>query len=356
MRTCALLLTLALLAAAPAAARQRLRCHDRVDEAHPFTITVEGEPATGHYALPQGRPTGLVTFAHGYGHTSASWVEHAKWAAEELGVVALAMDYRGTEIIPRPGDVPTSRGWRVAEGAADTIAAAQRFQSDCRIAGTITNFGVSMGGNTSGLIAAAGATRADGDTPLFDWWVDVEGATNVAETYLQARVLAPVNATAANAVVDIEAEMGGPIEEVPEVYARRSVVTRADDIAASRVRGVVLVHAVDDGLVGHNQSREMVEALRMVDVPTEMYTVSFRDEDSERDTSATGHLAGRVDPAYTSPLAGHASERSTTHVVMETALARLVALHRDGRFAADCHREFHIDGTGTTPPLGECVG
>ena len=29
--------------------------------------------------------------------------------------------------------------------------------------------------------------------PLFDHWIDIEGAVNVIETYLGARLLAPVN-------------------------------------------------------------------------------------------------------------------------------------------------------------------
>ena len=350
-----LLLTLLCLTvvatSAPAAAAPVRRCTDKRDTAVAFSIPVDGEEATGRYALPASTPTGMVTFAHGYGHTSASWEEHLRRTADELGVIAVAMDYRGTEIIPREGDVPTSRGWRVAEGAADTIAAAQMFEALCPGLGTITNMGVSMGGNTSGLIAAEGATRADG-SPLFDYWINVEGATNVIETYNEARLLAPANATAANAAADIEQEMGGTFEEVPEVYAERAVVTRAADIAAGGVRNVIMVHGLDDGLVPPNQTREMATALRAEDVPTVVTTVSLRDDQTEQDTTITGYAGGQLDPDYVSPLAGHASERSTTHMVMREAWGTLAAIHT-GTWL-DCDGDWHWD-SATGMRTGACV-
>ena len=343
----------ALVAPATAATARpaTLGCSDVSDEALDFAIEVEGDEASGHYALPAGDPVGMVTFAHGYGHTSASWTEHLRNAARDLGVIAVAMDYRGTTIVPRHGDIPSSRGWRVAEGAQDTIAAAQMFEAACAGLGTITNFGVSMGGNTSGLIAAAGATRADG-SPLFDYWINVEGATNVIETYFEARTLAPANATAANAVADIEEAFGGTFEEVPEVYQERAVVTRADDIAASGVRNVIMVHGVDDGLVPPNQTREMATVLRREGVPTVVTTVTFRDEQTEQDTTITGYAGGQLDPDYRSPLAGHASERSTTHMVMRSALGDLASIYTAAW--TDCDGEWHLDGV-TGMRTGHCV-
>ena len=332
-------------AALPEQAQAPVRCVDHRDEAVAFSVPVDGEEATGFYALPDTPPTGMVTFAHGYGHTSASWIEHLNRTADELGVIALAMDYRGTVITPREGDVPTSRGWQVAEGAADTIAAATLFEKACAGLGTITNFGVSMGGNTSGLIAAAGATRSDG-TPMFNYWINVEGATNVIETYNEARALAPANKTAANAAADIEREMGGTFEQVPEVYQERAVVTRAGDIADSGVTNVLMVHGLDDGLVPPNQSREMATALRAEGVPTWLTTVSQRDAQTEQDTTITGYAGGQADPDYRSPLAGHASERSTTHMVMRTAFDALTRIHT-GDWAT-CDGEGHLAAAAGT--------
>ena len=342
------LLLVALVAALllpSAAARATEGCSDAEDVAIPFKVTVDGEDATGRYALPASAPTGLVVFSHGYGHTSASWEHHLRNAANDLGVIAVAMDYRKTEIFPREGDVPTSRGWRVAEGAADGIAAAQQFEAACPGLGKIVNFGVSMGGNTSGLMAAEGATRADGVTPLFDYWFNIEGATNVTETYHEATAAAPVNAYAANAKKDIEDEMGGTFAQVPEVYRERSVVTRADDIKASGVKRVVLVHGLDDGLVPYNQSREMAAALLAADVRYDFYTVSRRSAESERDTTISGTVLSNFDPTYTSPLAGHASERSTTNIIMRLALDRLTSLYL-GEDNPKCIREIHVDGAG----------
>lgn len=294
-------------------------CVDDVDAAPAYAVDIDGEPATGVVAFPDADPTTLVVFAHGYGHDSGSWVDHARWAAAELGAAAVAMDYRGTAEVD--GAI---RGWRVREGAEDSIAAARDLEARCDGFEEIVLFGVSMGGNASGLALAAQPTRLDGTTPLFDWWFDVEGAVNVVETYHGARVLAPANGFAANARADIEAEMGGTFEEVPEVYADHAVVNRIDDIAASGVRGVYVVHAVEDGLVPVNQALEATALLRQAGVTTELTLHTTRDE-GEGGTTITGYT-GQDE----SPLAGHASETSTTHVVMRSALDRLQALVVDG--------------------------
>jgi predicted alpha/beta-hydrolase family hydrolase len=329
----------------PTAAHASHGCTDGDDGALPLTLTVAGEPATGSYALPATTPTGLVAFAHGYGHTSQSWTHHMSRVARELGVIAVAMDYRGTALVNG-----TWRGWRVSEGAADTIAAAQHFETACAadLAGKpFVDFGVSMGGNTSGLIAAAGAKRSTG-APLFDYWVDVEGATNVLETYHEASALAPVNAFAANAKADIEAEMGGTFADKSAVYQERAVVTRADDIAASGIKGVVLVHGLDDGLVPYNQSREMAEALWDAGVGYDFFTVGRRDAQSEQDTTITGTIIGNVKPDYVSPFAGHASEKSTTNIIMRQSFAALNGIYQGSQPATNCRGEYLIDGPGAT--------
>jgi acetyl esterase/lipase len=328
-------------------------CTGAPGQARTFTVDVDGEPARGIVALPRRAPRGIVVFAHGYGHTSESWREHATRTADRHGVIALAMDYRGTVISPpaEPGGLPSSRGWQVAEGAEDSIAAARWFERRCGTVEQIVIHGVSMGGNASGLAAAAGATRADG-TPLFDHWIAVEPAVNVVEIYQAARALAlSGNAFAGDAVADIERQMGGSFEEVPATYLERTVVTRAADIAASGLRGVVLVHGLDDGLVPTNQSREMQTVLRLAGVPTELYTVVTRGPDSESGTTATGTVLGGTG-VYDSPFAGHASETSTTHTVGVTgfeALDRVLEGHQVG-----CG-DYVVDGaTGirTGAPLG----
>ena len=325
-------------------------CTDATDTATRFSVTVGGEAANGFYALPDSTPAGIVVFSHGYGHSSYSWQHHLRRVAAELDVITIAMDYRGTTFLSTekaPG-IPDTRGWSVTKGAEDGIAATQYFQDECNVTGTIVNYGVSMGGNTSGLMAATAATRDNGD-PLFDYWIDIEGANVVAETYTGARILAPVNAFAAQAQTDIEAEMGGTFENRLSTYLEKSNVTRVADMKAAGLKGVVLVHGVDDGLVTHDQSVTMRAALNVAGIPTHMFTVTLKSPESERETTLTGYLGTQLDPTYRSPLAGHASEMSTTHIVSVTGFERLAALFAGDE--PDCTREYVVDGElGQIPP------
>jgi acetyl esterase/lipase len=245
--------------------------------------------------------------------------------------------------------LPESRGWNVMAGAHDTVEAAQFFERKCKTIDEIVVFGVSMGGNTSGLAVALAAEerRSNGD-PLFDYWVDVEGAVNVVETYMGARVLAPANEFAANAQEDIEKEMGGTFEENPEAYQERTVVSRIDEIKESGVKGVVLVHGVDDGLVPYNQSREMTTLLAASEIPYDMFTVGRESEETDDDTTATGYVGGQIDENYDSPIAGHASEKSRVHIVMTTAFTQLWGLFKDR--APGPTGEYLVDGEEGTFP------
>ncbi|HEX8003442.1 MAG TPA: alpha/beta fold hydrolase [Mycobacteriales bacterium] len=307
-----------------------------------FDLTVNKEVTWGLYAMPKTTPKAIVVFAHGYGHTAESWRYHLGRVADQLGVITVAMNYRGQ--IDTPGyPRPTSRGWQVQEGAEDSIVAAQQFQQLCPMAKTIVMYGVSMGGNTAGLAAAAGAKRADGRTPLFDYLFDVEGAMNVTETYFEARALAASgNEFAVNAVEDIEREMRGPFESRSNTYLQRSVVTRMDDIKAAGIKGVVMVHGVDDGLVGYNQSPEFYTRLRAVGIPVDFWTAITRGERSEPGTTLDGYVTSFI-PGFESPFAGHASEASDTHIVGMAGFERLAALLRDGE--APACRTGILDGT-----------
>jgi acetyl esterase/lipase len=316
MRRLLALTILTLVFAAPANAATTVRCTGDPAAVQRLDITVAGEPAWGRYALPTAAPRGLVVFFHGYGHTADDWAAHLARVAGEEGVIAVAMNYRG--------QIGT-RGWQVSEGAADSIAAAQLFDRTCRLP-TIVAYGVSMGGNASGLAVASRATRSTG-APLFDQWFDIEGAVNVIEIYTAARTLgATGNAFAAQAAQDMEREMGGPIEQRPEEYTTRTVVRRAEDIKASGVMGVTLVHGADDGLVPYSQSHEMQTRLRALGIPTDMFTVGTRGASSEPGTTLSGSLV----PGFESPLAGHADETSTTHLVGRTGFERLQAYLRSG--------------------------
>ncbi|MFN2543995.1 MAG: alpha/beta hydrolase family protein [Actinomycetota bacterium] len=287
---------------------------------------------SGLYAKPAGVPKQLVVFDHGYGKSAtAYWAGHLREAADH-GALAVAVDYRGI------GPAPDYRGWNVSAGAADSIKAAKTFLRICPSLKQVFLLGVSMGGNASGLAVASGAKRTDG-TPLFDYWVDIEGATNVTETYNEASAVAPSgNAYATRAKEDIENEMGGTFEEVPDRYLEESVVTRGADIAASGVKGVILVHGLGDGLVPYDQSRELESALVANDVPTDFFTVGTRGEGEPGTT-----LDGYVPVDHVSPFAGHGGEESTTQLVITTGFDQLWSLMA-GTTAIGPHREFFVDG------------
>ena len=299
-----------------------LACRDETDATLKLSIPVEGEKATGKYALPKTDPKTLVIFAHGYGHKSDSWVQHMKKAARDHGVLAVTMDYRGTYV----DEEGTIRGWFVKEGADDMIAATRLFQNACRSIEQTIIYGISMGGNSSGLAVArsAGEKNAAGG-PLFDYWFNIEGAVNVLETYAGASALAGANEFAANAKADIEEEMDGKtFDQDPQGYADLAVVSHIDEIGDAGLKGVVMVHAIEDGLVPYNQSREFVPMLLSQGIPTQMYTVLGKGE-GESGTTITGYT-GRSE----SPFAGHASEASETHLVNITGFERLWALVDDG--------------------------
>jgi len=324
-------------------------CTDAVDAAVPFELAIPNDPrpAKGVYALPATEPVGLVVFSHGYGHSSLSWQEHAARVARTLNVIAVAMDGRGLTILPtekRPG-IPNTAGWPVKTAAEDGIAAAKLFEAACPTVDTIVNYGVSLGGNTSGIMAAAGATRADG-SPLFDWWVDVEGVNNLIETYLAARAVDPTARAA------IEAETGGPIESEQDGFTSRTNVLNVEAMKAAGLKGVVLVHGVDDGLVPINQSQELFAALTAAEIPTQFFVVTLKSDESERETSGTGRVFNNVDSSYRSPFAGHASEMSTTHIVGVTGFERLDAIFA-GQPPA-CTRVVVNDGQAGSTPLVAC--
>lgn len=306
-------------------------------------LVVDGGEAPALVATPRRKPRGIVVFDHGYGHTMESWREHVSRTADRLGVIAIAPNYRG-QTVPPPGQRVSSRGWRVAEGAADTIAYAQHFERLCRPTGSNVVYGVSMGGNTSGLVVAAQPKGPDGK-PLFDYWVDVEGAANVTETYAGASLLAGANEFAANAKADIEQAFGGTPADAPDTYAERTVVNRTEDIAAAGLQGVVIVHGLVDGLVPYNQSRELQALLRAQGVPVDMWTAVTRKEGTESGTTIDGYAIGED-----SPFAGHASETSTTHVVGVAGFAALERLYSGAPFTcAETVYDGQTDQTATTP-------
>ena len=330
-----LLLCLLVLAAVPSAA-SAAACSGDPAQVLPIDIPVGGQNSHGLYALPSGAPRGLVVFGHGYGHLSESWRAHIARVARLDGVIAVAMDYRGMTIGKDAEGKTTARGWPTKGGAEDLIAVAQHFDRTCPGLAGITLYGVSMGASMTGYALAQKPRRADG-RPLFDYWVAIEGAHNVTETYNEARLLAPANAFAKQATEDLEAEMGGTYEQKSDVFRERTNYFRAADIAASGIRGIVFVHAYQDGLVPYNQSVEMSNRMRELGIKTDFFSVGTRGSE-ESDTSIGGYAG--LDTGG----AGHGSEKSETHVVIMTGFDRLNALLTRGE-PAPCNRDFRVNST-----------
>lgn len=287
--------------------------------------------AAGRYALPTSlSPTQLVVMFHGHGNDSCSWRNHLRDVAK-LGAVAVAMDYTGQKQTP----TVENYGWFVKEGAADSIAAAKQFLALYPSITKVIAFGISMGGNASGLaVASATAVRASG-APLFDYWIDIEGVNSLIEEYLIARAVAPVNAGAALAVKEIEEENGGPLEAAPAKYVEITNTARAQDMKA--LKGAIIVNGLDDGLVPTNQSPEMAAALAAVGVPTHRYTVVAKGS-GEAGTTGTGIVGDPLFAAagqqYPAPLAGHGWEGSDTQLVIKTGFDQLFALMAGGTVTA----------------------
>lgn len=291
---------------------------------------------SGKYAVPLKPPTQLVVMLHGYGNDSCSWRNHLRRAVAH-GAAAFAMDYTGQH--PR-----TNRGWRVLEGANDSIKATKYFLRRYPSIKEVFVFGISMGGNTSGmLVAHPEARRGRNGKPLFDYWVVLEGVHNLAQEY------ATFSQVSAEFREDVEQEAGGPPWEVPDRYRHLSNVVRADEMAY--LKGAVLVHGADDLLVQYNQSRDMAKQLRRVGVPTELYTVAGRG-DGESGTTISGLAVGSIPPAsalrYESPFAGHAWEGSDTHLVNRLGLDQLWKVMA-GKIIGP-YREVVVHGEGLRVP------
>ncbi|MDQ1704924.1 MAG: hypothetical protein QOF18_1290 [Frankiaceae bacterium] len=334
----------AVAATSPSAKKQPVVCTGNPAVAHRLDLTVAGTKTFGFYAVPAKTAKGIVVFDHGYSHTAFSWVQHVEQVATRDGVIAIAMDYRGQhDSPPAKGEtLPSSRGWRVAEGAQDSIAATQLFDRACKTGGLNTVYGVSMGGNTSGLVVAAQPKRANGK-PLFDYWFAIEPAVNVTETWTEASAVAQSgNVFAKNAAADIEEEMGGTPATAPAAYQSHTVMARIQDIAGAGLKGVAVVQGVDDGLVPYNQSRELVAGLRASRIAVDDVTAGTRGA-GEPGTTLSSNVLGPA--GQTPPFAGHGSEVSNTQVVIVTGFDLLDALYLKHR-APSCQESFRDGNTG----------
>ncbi len=267
---------------------------------------------SGKYALPRQRsPRQLVVLFHGYGNDSCSWRNHLRAVADHGGV-GVAMDYSKQ-------DPKTNRGWRVLEGAEDSIKAARYFMRRFPSIKQVYAFGISMGGNAAGMAVASPEARRPNGSPLFDHLVVVEGVHNLIQEYQLFRHVS------AEFAEDVEAEAGGTFEEVPERYVELTNLARIQQM--TYLRSATLVHGVDDLLVAYPQSRDMAVALRAFGVPTELFTIVGRG-DGESGTTVSSQAgtplfdAAGLEP-YESPVAGHGWEGSDSHLVIRLGFEQL---------------------------------
>jgi acetyl esterase/lipase len=304
---------------------------------------VDGQSATGLYSLPNAAPRGIVVVGHGFPGTAASEASLVQQIATDDQVVALAMDYRGTNLA-------NGVGWRVIEGAQDSIAATKLFDSSCPLSAQFTNavLGISMGGNMSGIAVASAAKRSSG-AALYDYWFDLAGVTDVPEIYTDATAIsnAPIGSLQTigrEAVSSMNAEFGGTPVTAPAAYLGNSPVLRTSKMKSSGLKGVVISHGVLDGEVTSDMSVQMASALAGTGIPTDVYTSVFKDPGTASGVTLDGDVLGLI-PGYVSPFAGHVSQ-----VVLGAATQRLTALYNGGPGPAGLSVTL-VDGDLGTYPL-----
>jgi len=310
---------------------------DRQMSSAGISLTQKLGLASGKYALPRtSAPRQLVVLMHGHGNDACAWRNHLRAVARH-GAIGVAMDYSKQ-------DPKTNRGWRVIEGAEDSIKAAKHFMRRFPSIKQVYAFGISMGANTAGMaVASPDARRADG-SPLFDHLVAVEGVHDLIQEYQAFRHVS------AEFAEDVEAEAGGTFEEVPDRYVHLTNLARVQEMAY--LRSAVLVHGVDDLLVAYSQSRDMAKALRAMSVPTELFTVVGRG-DGESGTTVSSQAGTPLFDAvgletYESPVAGHGWEGSDSHLVIRLGFEQLWKV-MNGKVVGP-YRETVVHGEGLRLP------
>lgn len=208
-----------------------------------YSVDVDGELAAGLVALPSSAPRVLVVLCHGYGGAASGWRATMEDFASR-GWASVAMDYRGA-----------SKAWKVTAGYEDTIAATLDLQARFPSIERTIVWGVSMGGEVSGLAVA--------NAPLgtFDYWVASAGVQNLTLLHQRFYPLRPF----------IEAETGGTPTEVPERYLELSPPEHASRIAQQGLVRVFVDHAKMDPIVEGRHSTEIAVALAEELVPVSRY-------------------------------------------------------------------------------------
>lgn len=325
-----------LVAAAPASAASSAAssCTASSQAARPVSVPVAGGRTKGLVAMPKKAPRALVVVAPGYSYTAEAWKNKLPVIAARSKALAVAPTYRGLRKAGRANGVERSRGIPIRTAVQDLIAYGQAFTKRCKSVKTVVLAGFSIGGVYSGNTLMRQPKRAGGK-PLFDYFVGMETIQDVVSEFQLAKAL-PDDAFVQGAVADAVAELGGTIEEKPEAYAAVNPIEHVDRLKGAGLKGVFLVHGVDDGLVPYSQATDMTKALRAAGVRTDLLTARKRRPGDVDDTT----LSGRFGPP--SGDSGHAPDWSLRHLVPETGLQVIQDLLTKGRKA----KNRDLDATG----------
>lgn len=292
--------------------------------------TVDGSTVTGLLGyVPRSRPTRLVVFTHGLHHiVEPHWTQYVERTVR-ADTVVVTTNYRNNLEFP------------VLKGAQDTNAATQMALARFPSIETVYLLGVSMGGAVSGTAITESMKLTPDGSSLYDYWIDIEGVANLFESWLEATLVLPEIAS------QIEDDAGGTPLEVPQEYVRRSPALNAQQMKAGGIKAVALVYSVNDGLVPHNQGREMALALITAGIPVNFFLVTRDSDEEPSDTTLTGAFAGLIgigDPndLLGLNLAGHADEAHAAHPNMRVGFEQL-ELMLDGDYVPTIYSETLID-------------
>jgi dienelactone hydrolase len=325
---------IACLAAVCVAAPAQAACTSKSQTARHVTLTVKGQRSNGFASLPRRNPKSLVVVAHGYGWTAAAWRTKLALIAAGDGAVAVAPDFRGLRFLPPPADgFPRSRGIPLRNAVADLTAYGQQYARACPSVRTIVLVGYSLGGAYSGNVLMSRPKRAGG-RPLFDYYVGMEALQDAFSEFSLAKAI-PNDAFVQGGVQDAANELGGTIDQKPAAYHAVNPIEHIREIRSSGVRGAILVHGIDDGLVPYGQATDMTKALRAAGIRTDLYSARKRRPGDAPDTTLSGRFG------TPSGNTGHASDKVTRHLVPATGLHVIHDLLVRGRRPANRTLDAH---------------
>lgn len=234
-------------------------------------IDVNGQPATGLVAVPEGIPTSLVLVAHGWGGDAALHRPDLEALAAH-GALAAAMDYRGAR-----------DAFKVNAGVEDTNAAALALQDEYPEVDRTMIYGWSMGGEIA-LLAPLAVPPG-----TYDYVFSGAGVMDLETFWHEWPLARPA----------IENETGGPPTAVAREYDDRSPEVRVGAIATRGLARVFLVQAAADATVPMEHAERVYTAFQEVGQPVSYYVVT-KDRtvvcavgQCQPQTLPAGHEAGR---------------------------------------------------------------